>query len=86
MGSDLWTTIQPGEDRADAASPEKLRINDSRQGRALAKICLAIDDEQEQQQHVQHLSSPKEVWEELQKLYAPKDRDSDRASAVHVFF
>ncbi|KFD67269.1 hypothetical protein M514_20518 [Trichuris suis] len=71
MESDLWTTIQPGEDRPEEESPEKLRLYDSRQGRALAKICLAIGDEQ--QQHVQHLSSPKEVWEELQKLYAPKD-------------
>ncbi|UYV65505.1 hypothetical protein LAZ67_3004542, partial [Cordylochernes scorpioides] len=43
----------------------------SREGKAFAKICLGINDEQ--QLHVQHLNTPKEVWEELEKLYAPKD-------------
>uniref|UniRef100_A0A5S6QG42 Retrovirus-related Pol polyprotein from transposon TNT 1-94 n=1 Tax=Trichuris muris TaxID=70415 RepID=A0A5S6QG42_TRIMR len=71
MECDLWSTIEPGEERPAKESVEKLRLHDARQGRALAKICLAIGDEQ--QQHVRQLCSPKEVWEELQRLYAPKD-------------
>uniref|UniRef100_A0A5S6Q476 CCHC-type domain-containing protein n=1 Tax=Trichuris muris TaxID=70415 RepID=A0A5S6Q476_TRIMR len=39
---DLWSTIEPGEERPAKESVEKLRLHDARQGRALAKICLAI--------------------------------------------
>ncbi|UYV80016.1 hypothetical protein LAZ67_18001431, partial [Cordylochernes scorpioides] len=28
---------------------------------------------EEQQNHIRHLNSPKEVWDELQRLYAPRD-------------
>ncbi|UYV78316.1 hypothetical protein LAZ67_16000942 [Cordylochernes scorpioides] len=59
MENDLWSLINPGEDKPD---PSDL---------AFAKICLGINDEQ--QLHVHHLNTPKEVWEELEKLYAPKD-------------
>ncbi|UYV79484.1 hypothetical protein LAZ67_17002840 [Cordylochernes scorpioides] len=43
----------------------------TRQNKALAKICLSIGEEQ--QNHIRHLNSPKEVWDELQRLYAPRD-------------
>ncbi|UYV76936.1 K02A2.6-like, partial [Cordylochernes scorpioides] len=43
----------------------------TRQNKALAKICLSIGEEQ--QNHIRHLNSPKEVWGELQRLYAPRD-------------
>uniref|UniRef100_A0A5S6QXX5 CCHC-type domain-containing protein n=1 Tax=Trichuris muris TaxID=70415 RepID=A0A5S6QXX5_TRIMR len=71
MECDLWTTVQPGEELKDTDGHRKMRLHECRQGKAFAKICLALGDEQ--QQHVQHLSSPKDVWEELQRLYAPKD-------------
>uniref|UniRef100_A0A5S6R4F0 CCHC-type domain-containing protein n=1 Tax=Trichuris muris TaxID=70415 RepID=A0A5S6R4F0_TRIMR len=71
MECDLWTTVQPGEELKDTDDHRKMRLHECRQGKAFAKICLALGDEQ--QQYVQHLSSPKDVWEELQRLYAPKD-------------
>ncbi|GLV46220.1 hypothetical protein CBL_09985 [Carabus blaptoides fortunei] len=49
------------------------------QGKAHAKIALAICDEQ--QMHIRSLTSPKNVWEELQRLYAPKDREINRTVA-----
>uniref|UniRef100_A0A5S6QEA8 CCHC-type domain-containing protein n=1 Tax=Trichuris muris TaxID=70415 RepID=A0A5S6QEA8_TRIMR len=71
MECDLWTTVQPGEELKDTGDHRKMRLQKCRQGKAFAKISLALGDEQ--QQHVQHLSSPKDVWEELQRLYAPMD-------------
>uniref|UniRef100_A0A5S6QI95 CCHC-type domain-containing protein n=1 Tax=Trichuris muris TaxID=70415 RepID=A0A5S6QI95_TRIMR len=71
MECDLWTTVQPGEELKDTGDRRKMRLHECRQSKAFAKICLALGDEQ--QQHVQHLSSPKDVSEELQRLYAPKD-------------
>lgn len=72
MEADLWTVIEPGENEpaADAAANVK-KTYLSRQGKAHAKIALAICDEQ--QMHIRSLLRPKDVWEELQKLYAPKD-------------
>ncbi|KFD46323.1 hypothetical protein M513_12801 [Trichuris suis] len=71
MECDLWTTVQPGEELKDTDDHRKLRLHERRQEKAFAKICLALGNEQ--QQHVQHLNSPKDIWEELQRLYAPKD-------------
>ena len=66
---ELFTVIEPGEvEPADAN--EKLKYL-SRQGKALAKIALAICDEQ--QIHVRHLTSPREVQKELERLYTPRD-------------
>uniref|UniRef100_A0A5S6QYN1 CCHC-type domain-containing protein n=1 Tax=Trichuris muris TaxID=70415 RepID=A0A5S6QYN1_TRIMR len=68
MDSDLWTTVQPGEELKDVKDHRKVHLHEARQSEAFAKICLAIGDEQQL-----HLSSPKDVWEELQRLFAPRD-------------
>uniref|UniRef100_A0A5S6QXI0 Retrotransposon gag domain-containing protein n=1 Tax=Trichuris muris TaxID=70415 RepID=A0A5S6QXI0_TRIMR len=65
------TTVHPVEELKDAKDPGKVHLHEARQSKAFAKISLAIGDEQ--QQHVQHLSSPKDVWEELERLFAPRD-------------
>ncbi|UYV77157.1 hypothetical protein LAZ67_14003462 [Cordylochernes scorpioides] len=69
--NDLWSLINPGEAKPDPSDLVATKLFLSREGKAFAKICLGINDEQ--QLHVQHLNTPKEVWEELEKLYAPKD-------------
>uniref|UniRef100_A0A5S6QXT0 RT_RNaseH domain-containing protein n=1 Tax=Trichuris muris TaxID=70415 RepID=A0A5S6QXT0_TRIMR len=71
MECDLWTTVHPGEELKDTSDHRKINVHECRQRKTFAKICLAVGDEQ--QQYVQHLSSPKDVWEELQRLYAPMD-------------
>lgn len=72
MEADLWTIIEPGEDEPDQDATANIkRAYVSRQGKAHAKIALAICDEQ--QMHIRNLTSAKHVWEELQRLYAPKD-------------
>ncbi|GLV44621.1 hypothetical protein CBL_20541 [Carabus blaptoides fortunei] len=72
MESDLWTIIESGEDEPDQdATASAKRAYLSRQEKAHAKIALAICDEQ--QMHIRSLTSPKNVWEDLQRLYAPKD-------------
>uniref|UniRef100_A0A5S6Q6P0 DUF4219 domain-containing protein n=1 Tax=Trichuris muris TaxID=70415 RepID=A0A5S6Q6P0_TRIMR len=50
MECDLWTTVQPGEELKDTGDHRKMRLHECRQGKAFAKICLALGDEQ--QQHV----------------------------------
>lgn len=68
----LWTIIEPGEtEPSEGASAADKKGYISRQGKALAKVVLSICDEQ--QMHIRNLSNPKAVWEELQKLYAPRD-------------
>ncbi|UYV65318.1 hypothetical protein LAZ67_3003933 [Cordylochernes scorpioides] len=69
--NDLWSLINPGEAKPDPSDLVATKLFLSREGKAFAKICLGINDEQ--QFHVQHLNTPKEVWEEMEKLYAPKD-------------
>ncbi|UYV66781.1 K02A2.6-like, partial [Cordylochernes scorpioides] len=69
--NDLWSLINPGEAKPDPSDLVATKLFLSREGKTFAKICLGINDEQ--QLHVQHLNTPKEVWEELEKLYAPKD-------------
>jgi len=72
MEADLWTIIEPGEDEpGEAATANEKKTYVSRQGKAQARIALAICDEQ--QMHIRSLTTPKQIWEELQKLYAPKD-------------
>ncbi|GLV36032.1 hypothetical protein CBL_01796 [Carabus blaptoides fortunei] len=62
--------LREDEPDQDATASAK-RAYISRQGKAHAKIAPAICDEQ--QMHIRSLTSPKNVWEELQRLYAPKD-------------
>jgi len=62
METELWS-----EDATNAV--KKAFVN--RQEKALAKIALAICDEQ--QMHIRNKIIAKEVWDELQKLYAPKN-------------
>jgi len=72
METELWSTVEPGEEEPeeDATNAvKKAYVN--RQGKALAKIALAICDEQ--QMHIRNKITAKKVWNELQKLYAPKD-------------
>jgi hypothetical protein len=69
MEADLWTTVNPGETRP--TEENLLRDYVSRQGRALAKIALSVSDEQ--QMHIRQFDTPKEVWDELERLYAPRD-------------
>lgn len=72
METDLWSVIEPGEDEPpDDAVANIKKAYITRQGKALAKIALAICDEQ--QMHIRSLLKAKDVWEELQRLYAPKD-------------
>lgn len=72
MEADLWAVIEPGEEEpAEGATDLQKKQYVSRQGRAHAKIALAICEEQ--QMHIQYKASAKEVWDELQRLYAPKD-------------
>ena len=67
-GSGLWTIIEPGEDEpGEAATANEKKTYVSRQGKAQARIALAICDEQ--QMHIRSLTTPKQIWEELQKLY-----------------
>lgn len=66
---ELFTVIEPGEVEPTDAN-EKLKYW-SRQEKALAKIALAICDEQ--QMHVRYLTSPREVWREFERLYASRD-------------
>lgn len=72
MEADLWTVIEPGENEPaeDAPGAQKKQFI-SRQGRTHEKIALAICDEQ--QMHIRNKATAKEVWVELQKLYAPRD-------------
>lgn len=72
MEADLWSVIEPGEEEP-AENPTEIQKKQyiTRQGRAHAKIALAICDEQ--QMHIRNKASAKEVWDELQKLYAPRD-------------
>jgi len=56
--------------RCDECCEESL-TDVNRQGKALAKIALAICDEQ--QMHIRNKITAMEVWDELQKLYAPKN-------------
>ncbi|GLV46159.1 hypothetical protein CBL_02875 [Carabus blaptoides fortunei] len=58
---------------------EDKQANAEEQGKAHAKIAPTICDEQ--QMHIRNLTSPKNVWEELQRLYAPKDREINRTVA-----
>lgn len=69
---DLWTIVDPGEDEpGENASAQEKKVYLTRQGKAHAKIALAICDEQ--QMHIRQLGTAKAVWDELQRLYAPKD-------------
>ncbi|UYV79065.1 hypothetical protein LAZ67_17000981, partial [Cordylochernes scorpioides] len=81
---DIFTVIRevdPGEAKPKEADHVTLSRFNSRQNKALAKICLAIGDEQ--QLHVRNINST-EVWAELEKVYAPKDskKNSDFATTT----
>ncbi|UYV69157.1 hypothetical protein LAZ67_6002607 [Cordylochernes scorpioides] len=60
-----------GEVKPEGGDVGLINKFNTRQNKALAKICLSIGEEQ--QNHIRHLNSPKEVWDELQRLYAPRD-------------
>lgn len=66
---DLWSTVEPGEDKP--TDERSLKEYNARHNKALAKICLAIN--RQQQQHIMQFETPKEVWKALEELYAPKD-------------
>ncbi|UYV81527.1 hypothetical protein LAZ67_20001435, partial [Cordylochernes scorpioides] len=71
MDNDLWSIVDPGEVKPEGGDIGLINKFNTRQNKALAKICLSIGEEQ--QNHIRHLNSPKEVWDELQRLYAPRD-------------
>jgi len=72
METKLWSVVEPGEEEpAENATNAVKKAYVNRQGKALAKIALAICDEQ--QMHIRNKTTAKEVWDELQKLYAPKN-------------
>ncbi|UYV67737.1 PIGT [Cordylochernes scorpioides] len=74
----LWSMVDPGETKPKEADHVTLSRFNSRQNKALAKICLSIGDEQ--QQHVRN--SPKEVWAELEKLFGHLAKDCYRLKAT----
>ncbi|UYV77695.1 K02A2.6-like, partial [Cordylochernes scorpioides] len=71
MDNDLWSIVDPGEVKPEGGDVGLINKFNTRQNKALAKICLSIGEEQ--QNHIRHLNSPKEVCDELQRLYAPRD-------------
>ncbi|UYV60193.1 hypothetical protein LAZ67_1000357 [Cordylochernes scorpioides] len=70
LDNDLWSIVDPGEVKPEGGDVGLINKFNTRQNKALAKICLSIGEEQN---HIRHLNSPKEVWDELQRLYAPRD-------------